>query len=130
MEAQETNRLDRYLQSNKWPALFYAALSLIYFAGFAFTDNVIYGTDYGQDFHKGKEPLLEKIEAIPSGQWRHKLGGMPDSNELRPRYFPAHVIYLFTSAHRYYGWRFVLAMFCAGYFMFMFVRMVILSLLL
>ena len=121
MEAQDSTRLDQYLQSKKLPVLFFAILSLVYFAGFAFTDNVIYGTDYGQDFDKGKEPLLEKIAAIPSGQWRHKLGGMPDSNELRPRYFPAHVIYLFTSAHRYYGWRFVLAMFCAGYFMFMFV---------
>ena len=122
MEAEEATRLESYLQSKWVPALFFTVLSVIYFAGFVFTDNVLFGTDVGRDFHKGKEPLLEKIEAIPSGQWRHKLGGMPDSNELRPRYFPAHVVFLFTSAHRYYGWRFVLAMFAAGYFMYLFAR--------
>ena len=119
---EETTQLERYLQSKWVPALFFAVLSIVYFAGFVFTDDVIFGTDVGTDYDKGTEPLLDKIEAIPSGEWRHRLGGMPDSNELRPRYFPAHLIYLFTSAHRYYGWRFVLAMFTAGWFMYLFAR--------
>ena len=50
------------------------------------------------------------------------MGGTPESAALRPQYYPLVVIDLFTSEHRYFGWRYIFAMFTAGYFMYLCTR--------
>ena len=57
-------RLSGPVRSRWAPVVFFALLSLVYFAQFVFTDNVIYGIDTGPEFHKGKQPVLEKLKEI------------------------------------------------------------------
>lgn len=104
------------------PIAFFALLTAVYFYGFIFTGDVIFGSDTGAEFHKGKEPIAEKIAQIPPANWSRFMGGTPESAGLRAQYFPLHIIALFTSEHRYFGWRYVFAMFFAGYFTFLCVR--------
>ena len=56
--------------------------------------------------------------------WHMQMGGLPQSEEIRPQYFPTYPIYFFTSFHRYLGWRYILTMFCAGLGMYMFLRQI------
>ena len=115
-------RLRDLLHSPWAPVFFFVLLSVVYFYGFVFTNNVIEGSDTGSDFHRGNEPFAEKLAKIPPANWSRYMGGTPESAGLRAQYFPLHVISLFTSEHRYFGWRYVIAMFCAGYFMYLCTR--------
>ncbi|MCZ6634917.1 MAG: YfhO family protein [bacterium] len=115
-------RLVGRLASPWIPVLFFALLSIVYFAGFVFTGDVVFGNDTGTEFHKGKEPFLEKLAQVQPANWSRYMGGTPESAGLRAQYFPLHIVALFTSEHRYFGWRYVFGMFCAGYFTFLFVR--------
>lgn len=109
--------------SKPWvPIVFFALLTIIYFYRFIFTGDVILGSDTGEEFQKGQEPFVEKLAQIPPANWSRYMGGTPESSGLRAQYFPLHIVALFTSEHRYFGWRYVVAMFCAGYFTFLCAR--------
>ncbi|MDA0709311.1 MAG: hypothetical protein O3B73_03765 [bacterium] len=109
--------------SRPWvPVAFFALLTLLYFYRFLFTGDVIYGSDTGAELQKGREPFVEKVANIAPANWSRYMGGTPESSGLRAQYYPLQVIALFTSEHRYFGWRYVIAMFCAGYFMFLCAR--------
>ena len=113
-----TNKL-----SKPWvPIAFFALLTIIYFYRFLFTGDVIYGSDTGAELQKGQEPFVEKLAQVPPANWSRYMGGTPESSGLRAQYFPLHIIALFTSEHRYFGWRYVISMFCAGYFTFLCAR--------
>ncbi len=118
--------LDRsaaYLASPWAPVCFFAVLSIVYFAGFVFTDNQILGLDPGTAFHRGQEPFLQKVAEVKPPNWRRYMGGNPETSSLRFNYyFPLHTIYFFTRLHTYFGWRYVIAMFCAGYFTYLCMR--------
>lgn len=116
------NKLTETLSKSWVPIVFFALLTLIYFYRFIFTGDVIYGSDTGAELQKGQEPFVEKLAKIPPANWSRYMGGTPESSGLRAQYFPLHVIALFTSEHRYFGWRYVIAMFCAGYFTFLCAR--------
>ena len=125
-EARKPSAFDAVsrLASSSWgPPLFFAVLSIVYFAGFVFTDDVIYGSDLGTDFHKGDNPVVEKAGELGLPAWLPFNGGMPGTSASRHDYFmPVHLLKLFTTDYRYYGWRYVFAMFCAGYFAFLCLR--------
>jgi hypothetical protein len=109
--------------SKPWvPLAFFGLLTLVYFYQFIFSGDVIYGSDTGAELQKGQEPFVEKLANIPPANWSRYMGGTPESSGLRAQYFPLHIIALFTSEHRYFGWRYVVAMFCAGYFTFLCAR--------
>ncbi len=109
--------------SRAWvPVAFFALLTTAYFYHFIFTGDVILGSDTGTEFHKGSEPFAEALGKLPPANWSRYLGGTPESAGLRAQYFPLVVIDLFTSEHRYFGWRYIFAMFTAGYFTFLCVR--------
>lgn len=111
------------LLSREWvPIAFFALLTIIYFYHFIFTSDIIYGSDTGAEFHKGSEPFVEALKNIPPANWSRYMGGTPESAGLRAQYFPLVIIDLFTSEHRYFGWRYVFAMFTAGYFTFLCAR--------
>ncbi|MFT5366745.1 MAG: hypothetical protein ACI8V2_001694 [Candidatus Latescibacterota bacterium] len=117
-QATITDRL-----SKPWvPVAFFALLTLLYFYRFIFSGDVIYGSDTGAELQKGQEPFVEKVANIPPANWSRFMGGTPESSGLRAQYFPLHIVALFTSEHRYFGWRYVVAMFCAGYFTFICAR--------
>ena len=115
--------VSRLAASNWGPPVFFALLSIVYFAGFVFTDDVIYGSDLGTDFHRGDKPFMVKVGELGLPAWLPFNGGMPGTSASRHDYFmPVHLLKLFTSDYRYYGWRYIVAMFCAGYFAFLCLR--------
>ena len=111
------------LLSRPWvPIVFFALLTAGYFYHILITGDVIYGSDTGAEFHRGNEPFTEALNKLPPKNWSRFMGGTPESAALRPQYYPLIVIDLFTSEHRYFGWRYIFAMFTAGYFMFLCAR--------
>ena len=109
--------------SRPWvPIVFFALLTAGYFYHILITGDVIYGTDTGAEFHRGDEPFAEALSKLPPKNWSRFMGGIPASSALRSQYYPLVVIDLFTSEHRYFGWRYIFAMFTAGYFMYLCVR--------
>jgi len=118
----ETTSLTDKLSKPWVPIAFFALLTIIYFYGFVFSGDVILGSDTGEELQKGQEPFVEKLSQIPPANWSRYMGGTPESSGLRAQYFPLHIVALFTSEHRYFGWRYVVAMFCAGYFTFLCAR--------
>ena len=111
------------LLSRPWvPLVFFALLTAGYFYHILITGDVIYGTDTGAEFHRGNEPFAEALSKLPPKNWSRYMGGMPESAALRAQYYPLIAIDLFTSQHRYFGWRYIFAMFTAGYFMYLCTR--------
>ena len=111
------------LLSRPWvPIVFFALLTAGYFYHILITGDVIYGSDTGAEFHSGNELFAEALSKLPQKNWSRFMGGMPESAALRAQYYPLIVIDLFTSQHRYFGWRYIFAMFTAGYFMFLCAR--------
>ncbi|MDA0745018.1 MAG: hypothetical protein O2954_00745 [bacterium] len=123
--SSSTSPLERFqpFLSTTWaPIIFFALLSIVYFTGFVFTDNVMVGQDTGSEYHAGEEPFLQKVKDLEPANWTRYLGGTPMTGARMPQYFPLHIISLFTSHHRYLGWRYFFAMFSAGYFMYLCIR--------
>tara|TARA_B100001123_G_scaffold444046_1_gene591814 strand:- start:2528 stop:4969 length:2442 start_codon:yes stop_codon:yes gene_type:complete len=121
---KNAKKFTQLLSSNWAPAAFFLFLSLVYFSGFVFSNDVIRGLDTGENFHQGNEPFMEKLVnlAVPEN-WNRYMGGTPTSGARQWQYFlPLHLISLFTSHHRYLGWRYLFAMFSAGYFMYLCIR--------
>ena len=114
--------LTRFLSRPWVPIVFFALLTAGYFYHLLITGDVIYGSDTGAEFHRGNEPFAEALAKLPPKNWSRYMGGMPESAALRAQYYPLIVIDLFTSEHRYFGWRYIFAMFTAGYFMFLCAR--------
>ena len=111
------------LLSRPWvPIVFFALLTAGYFYHILITGDVIYGSDTGAEFHRGNEPFAEALKKLTPKNWSRFMGGTPESAALRPQYYPLVVIDLFTSEHRYFGWRYIFAMFTAGYFMYLCTR--------
>ena len=109
--------------SRPWvPIVFFALLTAGYFYHILITGDVIYGSDTGAEFHRGNEPFAEALKKLPQKNWSRYMGGMPESAALRAQYYPLKIIDLFTSEHRYFGWRYIFAMFTAGYFMYLCTR--------
>lgn len=105
------------------PPLLFLLLSLVYFREFVATDQIIFGYDIGQDFHRGAEMTFrEKVATLVQPSWHHQMGGHPVSEEIRPQYAPTYLIYFFTTFQRHIGWRYILMAFLAGWGMFAFVR--------
>ncbi len=117
-----SDRFAPYLASPWAPVVFFLLLSVVYFAGFVFTDHVILGQDTGREFHKGREPFLEKLANLAPANWMRYLGGTPVTGQRTTDYFPLEIIALFTTRHRLIGWRYFFAMFMAGYFMYLCIR--------
>ncbi len=104
-----------------FPVAIMALLAVVYFSGFVFSNNVIFGYDAGNDYHLGESMSFgEKLDGMAQPLWNPQQGGYPQSEEIRFQYFPAYPIYLFTSFFRYLGWRYLLTMAAAGYGMFLF----------
>ncbi|MDE2798792.1 MAG: YfhO family protein [Gemmatimonadota bacterium] len=114
--------LTRFLSRPWVPIVFFALLTAGYFYHILITGDVIYGSDTGAEFHRGNEPFAEALKKLPPKNWSRFMGGTPESAALRPQYYPLIVIDLFTSEHRYFGWRYIFAMFTAGYFMYLCTR--------
>ncbi len=117
-----SDRFGPWLASPWAPALFFLLLSVVYFSGFVFTDHVILGQDTGREFHKGREPFVEKLANLAPANWMRYLGGTPVTGQRTTDYFPLEIIALFTTRHRLIGWRYFFAMFMAGYFMYLCIR--------
>ena len=114
--------LTRFLSRPWVPIVFFALLTTGYFYHFLITGDVIYGSDTGTEFHKGNEPFVEALGKLSPKNWSRYMGGMPESSALRSQYYPLVIIDLFTSDQRYFGWRYIFAIFTAGYFMFLCAR--------
>ena len=114
--------LTRFLSRPWVPIVFFALLTTGYFYHILITGDVILGSDTGTEFHTGNEPFTEALGKLPQKNWSRFMGGMPESAALRAQYYPLVIIDLFTSQHRYFGWRYIFAMFTAGYFMYLCAR--------
>ena len=126
-KAPEADRF-RFRLSSPWavPAIL-ALLTLLYFFDFPLSGKVIYGSDTGTDFHRGKEPFAEKLADYGPGAWKPTLGGYPASEEIRHDYFPTSLLKLFTSYQRHLGWRYILTVFFAGWGMYRYLRVLSLA---
>ena len=108
-----------------FPPVFFLALSLLYFYEFPLSDKIVYGMDVGTDYHKGAAlSFWDKVQTVAQPMWDPKMGGFPQSEAIRPQYFPAYVLYFFTSFQRYIGWRYILTMFAAGLGMYAYLRQI------
>ena len=108
-----------------FPLVFFLALSLLYFYEFPLSDKIVYGLDVGADYHRGADlSLWEKVQTVDQPMWDPKMGGFPQSEGIRPQYFPAYVLYFFTTFQRYIGWRYVLTMCVAGLGMYAYLRQI------
>ncbi|MEE2657525.1 MAG: hypothetical protein VX733_03410 [Candidatus Latescibacterota bacterium] len=101
---------------------FYALVAVAYFYEFPLSDKIIYGEDVGMDFHKGKAPVLQKLAELEPSAWDPRMGGYPISEEIRHKFFPTYLIELFTTRQRTIGWRYIFAVFGAGWGMFLYLR--------
>ncbi len=121
--AEKTADSSSLLRFRAWmPAALFLLLSLAYFSEVALSGRIVFGHDVGTDFHRGTEPLAEKIATFPQPAWSDRMGGFPQSEEIRPQYFPTRLIYLFTTYQRHLAWRYVLTMFVAGLAMYAYLR--------
>jgi hypothetical protein len=108
-----------------FPAAFFLLLSLIYFYEFPLSGDIIYGADVGTDYHEGAGlSFWDKLQTVSQPMWNPKMGGFPQSEEIRPQYFPTYPIYFFTTFQRYIGWRYIITMFCAGLGMYVYLRQI------
>ncbi|MBS10699.1 MAG: hypothetical protein CME19_03730 [Gemmatimonadetes bacterium] len=107
---------ERWLTPTWAPPLLFAVFTIVYFAGFLFSSDVMQGLDTRMEFYLGKQPAAEKIADLAPENWDRYLGGTPVSGFRQPKYFPLYPIYVFTTYHRYLGWRYVFATLFAGYF--------------
>ena len=121
-QTKRPSTLTHFLSRPWVPIVFFALLTAGYFYHILITGDVIYGTDTGAEFHSGNEPFAEALSKLPQKNWSRYMGGMPESAALRAQYYPLKIINLFTSEHRYFGWRYIFAMFTAGYFMYLCTR--------
>ncbi len=108
-----------------FPPIFFLVLSLLYFYEFPLSDKIVYGMDVGTDYHRGAElSFWDKVQTLDQPLWDLKMGGFPQSEGIRPQYFPTYVLYFFTSFQRYIGWRYILTMFVAGLGMYAYLRQI------
>jgi len=120
---QATEPAPRIWDKSWFPAAVFMLLSLVYFSEFIFSNKVVFGYDVGMDFHQGAEMSIgEKLETLSQPMWNPQMGGFPQSEEIRPQYFPTYFIYFFTTYQRYLGWRYILTMFFAGWGMCKYLR--------
>ena len=113
---------ERVLKPGWVPPAFFALFTIVYFVGFIFSNDVMEGLDTRMEFYLGKEPATEKFADLVPDNWSRYLGGTPVSGFRQPKYFPLYPVYLFTTFHRYMGWRYFFATFFAGYFTYLCVR--------
>ena len=104
----------RFWERAWFPAVVFALLTCLYFAEFLTSGNVIFGQDVGTDYHRGTEPVIEKIRELDQDLWQARMGGYPSSEEIRHRYFPTYLVYLFTTYQRHLGWRYLFIAFLAA----------------
>ena len=108
-----------------FPLVFFLALSLVYFYEFPLSDKIVFGMDVGTDYHKGAAlSFWDKVQTVDQPMWDPKMGGFPQSEAIRPQYFPAYVLYFFTTFQRYIGWRYILTMCVAGLGMYAYLRQI------
>ena len=108
-----------------FPPIFFLALSLLYFYEFPLSDKIVYGLDVGADYHKGADlSFWDKVQTVSQPLWDPKMGGFPQSEGIRPQYFPTYVLYFFTTFQRYIGWRYILTMCVAGLGMYAYLRQI------
>ena len=108
-----------------FPLVFFLALSLLYFYEFPLSDKIVFGMDVGTDYHKGADlSFWDKVQTVDQPMWDPKMGGFPQSEAIRPQYFPAYVLYFFTTFQRYIGWRYILTMCVAGLGMYAYLRQI------
>ena len=118
----------RFRLSSPWAVpVILGLLTLLYFYDFPISGKVIYGSDTGTDFHRGKEPFTEKLANYGPGAWDEKLGGFPASEEIRGDFFPTSLLKLFTTHQRHLGWRYLLTVFFAGWGMYLYLRVLSLA---
>ena len=108
-----------------FPLVFFLAVSLLYFYEFPLSDKIVFGMDVGTDYHKGAAlSFWDKVQTVDQPMWDPKMGGFPQSEAIRPQYFPAYVLYFFTTFQRYIGWRYILTMCVAGLGMYAYLRQI------
>ena len=121
-EGKEAVDQVKFWERSWFPPALFLVLSLVYFGEFVFSDEIIYGSDIGADYHRGKEPLVEKLKNFAQPDWATEFGGRVLSDEMRFQYFPTHLISLFTTYQRHLGWRYILTAFLAGWGMYLYLR--------
>ncbi len=74
--------------------------------------------------HARFRPFWGKVQTVSQPMWNPQMGGFPQSEEIRPQYFPTYFIYFFMKFQRYIGWRYILTMFFAGLGMYAYLRQI------
>ena len=89
------------------PAVF-AVFTLVYFAGFVFSDRVMVGIDQGDRYWLTSDP----------GDWAVAMGGCPAWARIGWDWSPTRPLSWLTTWHRYLGWRSVISVwvFACGVF--------------
>ena len=105
-----------------FPAALFAVLTCLYFSEFLTTGHVVFGSDIGTDYNRGKESFTETLGQLNQVRWQARMGGYPSYEEIRHRYMPTWLINLFTTYQRHLGWRYVIIVFLAGFGTYLYLR--------
>ena len=109
------------------PPTLYAALTVVLFRDFIFSDQMLVGSDtlgMGYVVRALYADALSAFGGVP-GWAPHILGGTPFLEALSAGdslYPPSLLLLMFTDPHRALGWKLVLHIFAAGLFMFGWIR--------
>lgn len=113
--------MDRF-QIPAWlPATLFVVATVILFADFIFSDQMLYGADTLSLGYMGRAFLAEQLTAGDLPLWAPRLlGGVPMFEALSggDAIYPTSLLYFLTDTYRALGWKLVLHVLGGGFFMY------------
>ena len=103
------------------PACLFAVATAVLFAEFIFSDRMLYGEDILALGYMGRDFFAERLSAGDFPLWAPRLlGGVPtlESISAADGVYPTSLLYFLMDSYRAVGWRMVLHVLAAGFFMF------------
>jgi hypothetical protein len=114
----------------KWPYIYFFFLTVIVFAGFIFSDKMLYGSDTieaGIFFRSFYAEFVKEFHRIP--MWNpYIFCGLPFVDAMHgDTFYPLALIQFFLPLHKAMGYKLVVTVFLAGVFMYLYLRKMSLS---
>ena len=103
------------------PACLFAVATAVLFAEFIFSDRMLYGEDILALGYMGRDFFAERLSAGDFPLWAPRLlGGVPtlESISAADGVYPTSLLYFLMDTYRAVGWRMVLHVLAAGFFMY------------
>ena len=103
------------------PGALFVLATVVLFGGFIFSDRMLYGEDILALGYMGRDFFAERLSAGDFPLWAPRLlGGVPtlESISAADGVYPTSLLYFVMDSYRAVGWRMVLHVLAAGFFMY------------